>query len=47
MTKISKTQKEKMIKELIKAGATRRNPREPYTDGSLGGKGKPILEIKI
>jgi hypothetical protein len=48
---LSEHGKEKLISELVKAGAIRRDkPLQPGDEGyscSLGEKGLPVLEIKI
>ena len=45
--KLSDEKKDKCIKELLSAGAIRRENPSEYKDGSLGKKGLPLLEIKI
>jgi len=49
--KITPTEKEKLIEELVKAGAIKREktltPGDAYYSSSLGEKGLKVLKIKI
>lgn len=45
--KLTEEEKEKIIQELVKAGAKRIENPGPKREGSFGKKGLPVLEIRI